>query len=251
MSKPKFFDLPVELQARLLCEQSINAEMFKKWKPRMLVDGQEGAKDNEILMDGVIVPHEDIGYYREYMGDDSAISARLFRARLQEVEGDPVIRMNSPGGDVHEGVAIVQAIEEYEGAVTCMVDSQSASIASVIMAKCDKVIASVNAEIMIHTARAMVFGTATKMREFADYLDRQNMRIVNVYNDRMKDGDKDILAMMDEETFFTAEEALGNGLVDEIYKPKKNKDNGDDKGAEMKDSANNHLVQQIAVLSAA
>ena len=176
MSKPKFFDLPVELQARMLSERSIHAEMFKKWadgrdsrmESRMAVDGQDGAGENEILMDGVIDRHSEMGFYREWMGDESAISPRLFRERLQEIEGDPVIRMDSPGGDVKAGLAIVQYIQEYDGPITCMVDSYAGSVASVIMASCDKVIAGKGAEVMIHKAWAMAVGDDHDFRKMAE-----------------------------------------------------------------------------------
>ena len=259
MSKPKFFDLPVELQARMLSERSIHAEMFKKWadgrdsrmESRMVVDGQEGAGDNEILMDGVIDRHSEMGFYRKWMGDESAISPRLFRERLQEIEGDPVIRMDSPGGDVKAGLAIVQYIQEYDGPITCMVDSYAASVASVIMAACDKVIAGKGAEVMIHKAWAMAVGDDHDFRKMAEVLSKQNMLAIGVYRDRMDKNDDEILALMADETYFNGEEAVEIGLIDEIYKPKKNKGKGGDMSAKMKDSANNHLVQQIAVLSAA
>ena len=249
MPKTKFGKLPVSLQAKLLSEKGINASVFKKWQPGMVVDGQDGAGENEILMDGLIVEHSEIGFYREYMGDESAISARLFRERLNDISGPPRIRMNSPGGDVHEAFAIVQAIEEYDGDIECMVDSLAASAASVVMAKCGKVVASENAEIMIHTARFMAYGTATDFREYADYLDRQNARAVNVYGTRMGKDDKEIMAMMDDETFFTAEEALEIGLVDEIYKKEKSQNRNDDSG--MNATTREHLVLQIAALQAA
>ena len=60
--KNKFSTLPVELQAKLLSEKGISAAAFKKWEPRMVVDGQDGAGENEILMDGVIVRTEEIKF---------------------------------------------------------------------------------------------------------------------------------------------------------------------------------------------
>ena len=247
--KNKFSTLPVELQAKLLSEKGISASAFKKWEPRMVVDGQDGAGENEILMDGMIVDSKQIKVHREYMGDDSAITDRMFRDRLGEIEGTPRIFMNSPGGDVQTAFAIVQMIEEYDGPVECMV-VQSASAASLVMAACEKVVASDNAEIMIHSARAMAYGTAAQFRKYADYLDRQNMRAVKVYDARMKQGEDAVLALMAEETFYDANEALKIGLVDEIYEPKEKSQNRND-DPDMNATTRNHLVLQIAALQAA
>ena len=75
------------------------------------------------------------------------------------------------------------------------------------------------------------------------------MRAVKVYGTRMEKDDKEIAAMMDDETFFTAEEALEIGLVDEIYKKEKSQNRNDD--PDMNATTRDHLVLQIAALQAA
>lgn len=79
----------------------------------------------------------DISSY-EYEG---STSANLFKKELDSInpEADINIFINSPGGEVFEGIAIGNMIKRRKGKTTCTVDALAASIATVIAASCDKV----------------------------------------------------------------------------------------------------------------
>ena len=75
---------------------------------------------------------------------------------------------------------------------------------------------SAGALFMIHNASGAVWGDKTAMRETADLLQKVELAIVNDYTRKTQKTPEDIMAMMDAETWMTAEEALAHGFIDQI-----------------------------------
>ena len=69
---------------------------------------------------------------------------------------------------------------------------------------------------MIHNASGAVWGDKTAMRDTADLLQKVELAIVNDYTRKTHKTPEDISAMMDAETWMTAEEALAHGFIDQI-----------------------------------
>lgn len=127
-----------------------------------------------------------------------------------------IINLNSPGGDVFDGIAIYQALLDHPAEITVKVNGLAASIASVITMAGDRVIMGARSQIMIHEGFTFASGDAQTMRKTADMLDRISDNIAAVYADRA--GGDPIMwrDRMREETWFSAEEAVFAGLADEI-----------------------------------
>jgi len=130
------------------------------------------------------------------------------------------IYINSGGGDVFAGQAIYSMLKRHKANKTVYVDGLAASIASVIAMAGDKVIMPKNAMMMIHHVASGAWGSASYLREVADMIDKAEESIYPVYEDRTGLPHDDILAMIDAETWFTAEEAVKKGFADEIEKEK-------------------------------
>jgi ATP-dependent protease ClpP protease subunit len=155
--------------------------------------------------------YDEIGYW----GD----TAKDLVDQLQKIEGDKLdVHVNSPGGDIFDGLAIYQALKAHPAEVTVKVDGLAASIASVIAMAGDKVVISPKATMMIHDGWSMAVGNAEELRKTADLLDKQSQVIASVYADRspLGYGADHFRMLMRDETWFTADEALEAGLVDEI-----------------------------------
>jgi ATP-dependent protease ClpP protease subunit len=58
------------------------------------------------------------------------VTSQQITNQLAEVEGDVVVRINSRGGDVFDGLAILNALRGHDGQVTTIVDGLAASAAS-------------------------------------------------------------------------------------------------------------------------
>jgi len=130
--------------------------------------------------------------------------------------------VNSGGGSVFAGQAIFSILKRHSAKVkTAYIDGLAASIASVIVMACHKIIMPSNALMMIHKPWGGAWGNAEKMRKIADTLDKVEETIINVYEEKTKRPKEEITAMMAAETWMTAKEALKGGFIDEVQEEKK------------------------------
>jgi len=126
------------------------------------------------------------------------------------------VYINSPGGDVFEGRAIMAAIQRFEGNTIAHIDSLCASAATSIALACNEVQMSDGAMFMIHNASGMVWGDKNDMRETANLLEKVEGSIVNDYVAKTGKDAQEIIDLMNAETWYTAQEALDNGFIDVI-----------------------------------
>ena len=138
--------------------------------------------------------------------------------QLKNAAGEDVkVRISSGGGDVYEGIAIVNALRGYKGALTVVIESLAASAASFIAAGCGaRVVARPNAEVMVHRAWTMQMGNSNDLAKTIGDLERQDAKLAAIYSDKTGGSAEEWLERMDAETWFTAQEALDAGLVDAI-----------------------------------
>lgn len=137
---------------------------------------------------------------------------------LAAIDGAPdlTVRINSRGGDVFEGVAILNALRGYGGHVTTIVDGLAASAASFIAMAGAEIVMNRNSEMMIHNGHTLAIGGADDMRKMADNLERVNANIASIYAERAGGDPADWRALMAAETWFTADEAVEAGLADRV-----------------------------------
>lgn len=126
------------------------------------------------------------------------------------------IHINSPGGDVFEGRAIMAAIAAFRGKTIAKIDSLCASAATSIALACNEIEMADGAFFMIHNASGMAWGDKTALRETANVLEKIEGAIVNDYTTRTGKDEQEIRDLMQAETWFTANEALEFGFVDRI-----------------------------------
>lgn len=126
------------------------------------------------------------------------------------------VHVNSPGGDVFDGIAIMNSLRDHPANVTVVVDALAASIASVIAQAGNKIIMGRNSTMMIHNASGFAMGEGKDLRKMADLLDSTTANIASIYAERAGGTPKAWLAVMNEETWYSAEEAVAAGLADEV-----------------------------------
>ena len=146
------------------------------------------------------------------------VSASSFIEQLETVSDAKTlhVRLNSPGGDVFQGKAIAEAIKRFSGKTIAHIDSLAASAATSIAIACDEVEISPSAFFMIHNASGAVWGDKQAMREQADLLEKVESTIVAGYVNKTGKDAAEIVAWMDAETWFTADEAVANGFCDRL-----------------------------------
>jgi len=153
--------------------------------------------------------YDEIGYW--------GVSAKDFVDEISAI-GHPhlTLHINSPGGEVFDGVAIYNAIKSHPANVTVKVDGLAASAASFIAMAGDTVEVAKNATMMIHDGLGMCIGNAADMRVLADLLDKTSDNIASIYAERAGGAVETWREAMRAETWYTASEAVEAKLADRI-----------------------------------
>lgn len=153
--------------------------------------------------------------------EESAYNFRDTLIKLGDVD-EIIVNINSPGGDVFEGITIHNMLKRHKAKVIVNIDGLAASIASVIAMAGDVVKMPSNSMMMIHNAMGGMFGNANDMREIAELLDKVTGTLMETYLAKTDKLNIDSLkALLDAETWMTAEEAFSYGLIDEVITSKK------------------------------
>lgn len=201
-----------------------------------LVNGRRDWYRLTNLADGSVdlYVYDEIGFF--------GVTANDLVNQLRDLDTDRItVRLNSPGGEIFDGIAIYNALRSHQAKITVQVDSLAASIASVIAMAGDEVVMGPFSQMMIHDGLGMVMGNAADMREMADLLDRQSDNIAAIYQARAGGQARSWRAKMRAETWYSAQEAVDAGLADRVDKPgKKDKPSGAEKdkpGKEAPDDA--------------
>lgn len=126
------------------------------------------------------------------------------------------VYINSPGGSVFDGLAILNALRRHPANVTVTVDGLAASAASFIAMGGDEVVMGRNSELMIHDASGICIGNSSDMQTMADDLARISDNIASIYAERAGGDVKAWRDVMLAETWFTAQEAVDAGLADRV-----------------------------------
>lgn len=145
------------------------------------------------------------------------VDALDFARQLQAVDTKQItVRINSPGGNVYDGIAILNSLRSHDATITTVVEGIAASAASFIAMAGDTIIMRPNAEMMIHNARGSGYGEAKDFLDMADRLTSMNANIASIYAERGGGELEDWLSAMDAETWFSADEAVEAGLADRV-----------------------------------
>lgn len=156
--------------------------------------------------------------------DDVAnlVVAQLLFLEAEDPKKDIFLYVNSPGGSVTAGLAIVDTMNHIKPAVATVVVGMAASMGSVILASGakGKRFALPNAEVMIHQPWGGVQGQAADIEITARHIlatrDRLNKILAKASGQTLAKVEKDV----DRDFFMTAEEAKKYGLIDTVYKSK-------------------------------
>jgi ATP-dependent protease ClpP protease subunit len=157
----------------------------------------------------------------DQIGEDwfsnSGVTAKSFAETLQAVGPGPLnVEINSPGGNVWDGLAIYNMLRGRQAPVTTKVVGVAASIASIIALAGDTVEIADAALMMIHDPSGLAAGTSEDMRKMADALDQHAAILAGVYEKKTGKTASAIRAAMKAETWFTSAEAIDFGLADSI-----------------------------------
>ncbi len=160
--------------------------------------------------DADIYIYDEIGFW--------GVTAKQFISDLNAL-GDIThinLHINSPGGDVFEGIAIFNALKTHGASITVYVDGVAASMASVIAMVGNPVIMPENTFMMIHKPFGFTGGDAEDMRTYADLLDKVEAVLLPAYAQKTGKTTDEIAAMLADETWMSGAECLAHGFADQV-----------------------------------
>ena len=149
-----------------------------------------------------------------WYGDE--VTPAAFKAELLAAEGDIIVWVNSPGGDMLAASQIYNMLMAYKGNVTVKIDSIAASAASVIAMAGKKVLISPTGLIMIHDPASVAIGNTDEMRKAIQMLDEVKESIINAYEMRTGLSRARLSHLMSSETWLNANMAIELGFADDL-----------------------------------
>lgn len=174
----------------------------------------KSTKESEMLMYGSI-------------GEWDRVRAVDFIAKISDVKAKGYenlkLKINSPGGSQFEGLAIMSQMGTKEVLIHGVVEGIAASMAAIILQGCHRRSMVKGTRLMVHHGSGVVFGSANNIRDFADLVSSMDKTLAEILAKRSKRDAKYILEnwMADgKDTWFTPEEALKEGLIDDIIEGK-------------------------------
>lgn len=180
--------------------------MSKFWNMK-----KKDSKMGELTLSGAISS-------QTWFGDE--VTPKQFKSELDSLGDISTLNVyiNSGGGDVFAGQAIHSMLKRHPAKKIVYIDGLAASIASVIAMAGDEIVMPANAMMMVHKAQAVVMGNANAFQKMSDTLSKIDESIAQTYIDKCggKKTKSQIMAMMDAETWMTAQDAFDCGLCDTI-----------------------------------
>lgn len=184
------------------------AEVYDRW-------AQDAAGVRAIANgDNVITMFEDIG---EDYWSGGGITAKKVAAQLRAIGDRPVeVQINSPGGDMFEGIAIYNVLREHPQDITVKVMGMAASAASLIAMAGNTIEIGVSSFLMIHNCWVMAMGNRHDMAEVSAWLAPFDSAMQDLYALRTGQDKAQIATWMDQEAWMSGTVAIERGFADSL-----------------------------------
>jgi len=145
------------------------------------------------------------------------VTAKRISAALRAIGGaDVTVSINSPGGDMFEGLAIYNILREYKGRVTVKVLGLAASAASIIAMAADELQIARSGFLMIHNAWTVAAGNRHQFREVAEMMEPFDASMADIYAARTGADIAEMQALMDAESWIGGSAAVEQGFADSL-----------------------------------
>jgi len=154
-----------------------------------------------------VLLYEEIGSF--------GVTAKDFIKELKGIKANTInLRVNSPGGDVFDGVAIYNALKTHSATVNVVVDGLAASSASFITQAGDTVLMAEGSTMMIHEPNGLTVGDAAEHSKMTETLNLMGDTIASLYAGRAGGTEAEWRGRMQAESWYRAQEAVDIKLAD-------------------------------------
>lgn len=181
----------------------------------------------KINLHGIIADSESKKWELTWSGDSDLVTFKdVNEALASKADDDKLIELdiNCPGGSVMDGFAIYDSLRSMEGClVKSMVRGECSSMATIVLLAASERISQPNAYFCVHKPRFSDYYTPTMTEDDAkrlyDDLHAETERLKKIYLERTKMDEATLDALMNDDKYITAEQALEYGLITEIAQP--------------------------------
>lgn len=189
----------------------------------------------------------------DVIGEDywtgGGITAKSVAAQLRAIGDRPVeVQINSPGGDMFEGIAIYNVLREHAQPITVKVMGMAASAASIIAMAGDTIEIGAASFLMIHNCWVVAIGNRHDMRETGEWLEPFDQAMAEVYAARSGQTVTAVAKWMDDETYMSGSMAVERGLADALLPSDQVK--VDDKTKALDKDTNSLRAMELTLVSA-
>lgn len=184
----------------------VPSDVLSRWAEKPFAAEKDG--DNTITMFDIIG--------EDWWSGDGVTAKRVSAALRSIGKNDVTVKINSPGGDLFEGIAIYNLLRKHEAKITIEVMGWAASAASIIAMAGDEIKMGLGTFMMVHNAWGLVIGNRHDMTDAADMFAGFDSAIADIYEARTQQDRAEIEKLMDAETFMGPTEAVAKGFADEI-----------------------------------
>lgn len=179
------------------------SDVFSKWSetPLAVAEGD----------DNTITVLDEIGESYWSQG----VTAKRIAAALRSIgNSDVTVVINSPGGDMFEGIAIYNLLRNHKAKVTVNIIGWAASAASIIAMAGDEIRMGPGSFMMVHNCWGAVIGNQHDLFDASETFKSFDSGIADIYESRTNVKRSEIVSLMDKETFMSASQSVENGFAD-------------------------------------
>src|SRR5699024_5560533 len=213
---------------------TMNKEMLNRITP--IIKNEVTDSEHILTLSGVVAKDSIF----EHDGD--LINMKAISDSLESIGNRKLlIKLNSYGGDAFEGIEIYNYLKSLKNKVVVEVTSIAASAASIIAMGADEIRMSNGSQLMIHEASTFAVGTKSEMQKTLNALKSMDNSIVDIYHEKTGLDKTEILQLMEEETWFTSEEAVKYKFADNVITTK----GGDSVGKHTKNDIAKRIVAML------
>lgn len=191
----------------------MNKEMLNRITP--VIKNEVTDSEHILTLSGVVAKDSIFDH------DGDLINMKAISDSLESIGNRKLlIKLNSYGGDAFEGIEIYNYLKSLKNKVVVEVTSIAASAASIIAMGADEIRMSNGSQLMIHEASTFAAGTKSEMQKTLNALKSMDNSIVDIYHEKTGLDKTEILQLMEEETWFTSEEAVKYKFADNVITTK-------------------------------
>ena len=137
--------------------------------------------------------------------------------QLKSSAGESIlVRINSPGGSVWDGLSIMNLLKDYRGQVNIQIDGLAASAATLVALAGDSVVMASGSRFMVHEPWSGTVGNSEEHKKAAEELDDVAVDMANLYSKRTGKSHDEMRSIMKEETWMSASKAVSLGFADSV-----------------------------------